>query len=280
MTDKAQSPETLWDLIQDLWSIRYIIILGAVIGLFVGLAYTIISQKTYKVTMVVGSVPALSNQVQTSTQNTTPLSQNATEIQNLSQMRQNMYQTIFRSPRVADMILKLPAQIRALAQDKKYGLFSITPENWTNEDLSRYFHRSIRITPVQNTNDLIRIGYTHPDPDFARSFLLQLHALTDESIRNDHKKLINDRRAYITNALGKTYNEGHKIALGNVLIELEREAIMVNSDRSFSMRIINPPAASSVPHHPRTKIIILAMMLLGSFIGILSGFIRQSIRQE
>lgn len=245
--------------------------------MLVGVIYTGLAQNTYRVTMIVGAVPTLSSQAQANTSNNFPLAQKNDNSQNLSQMHQNMYRTILRSPRVAGMILKLPDKITAIAQDKKYGLFSTSPQDWADEDLSRYFHRSIRMAPVQHASDLIVIQYTHPNPDFARSFLLQLHALTDESIRNDHKKLINDRRAYITKALSEAFNLDHKKALGQLLIELEREAIMVNSDRSFSMRIINPPSSSIAPYHPRTKIIIIALALIGAFIGTMIGTVRKSI---
>lgn len=277
MNKKAPTPETLWDLIQEIWSLRRYIMICAGIGVLIALIYTGLAQNTYRVTMIVGGVPTLSSQTQMSGPDNSLLTQKNDNSQNLSQMHQSMYKTIFRSPRVAGMILKLPDKMSAISQDKKYGLFSTSPQNWADEDLSRYFHRSIRMAPAPHANDLIVIQYTHPNPDFARSFLLQLHALTDESIRNDHKKLINDRRAYITKALGEAFNLDHKKALGQLLIELEREAIMVNSDRSFSMRIINPPSSSIAPYHPRTKLIIIALFFIGAFIGMMVGTVRKSI---
>lgn len=272
-----QDPETLPELLHDLWAIKVFITVGSIIGFIIAGLYIWTAQKTYKVTMIAGSVPSISMQTipnSTQTNALRPLRNDNTA--SLSQMHQNMYRTMFRSPRVAGMIIKVPERIKALSYDKKYGLFSINPTSWSDNDLSSYFHKKIRISPVQNTNDLIEISYSHPNPDFAGNFLLQLHALTDESIRNDHKKLINDRRAYITKALGQALNIDHKKALGQLLIDLEREAIMVNSDRSFAMRIIDPPSSSANPFHPRSKIILLMFVLSGAFIGILTGFAKKA----
>ena len=90
------------------------------------------------------------------------------------------------------------------------------------------------------------------------------------------KKLINDRRAYITKALEQSLNLDHKKALGQLLIELEREAIMVNSDRSFAMRVIDPPSSSASPYYPRTKVILLLLTLIGGFVGALIGTTKKS----
>ena len=273
---KAKAPETLSELIQELWSVRIFILIGISIGLISTALYTLSAQRSYKVSMIVGAVPALSHNTSLDNQNPSPLPLQKNKASTMSLMNQNMYRTIFRSPRVADMIIKMPKQLQIIAQDKQYGLFSRDPKNWSNKDLSKYFTKKIRITPIQHTKDLLEISYIHPNPDFAKNFLLQLHALTDESIRNDHKKLINDRRIYINNVLVDSPNMDHKKALGSLLLNLEREMIMVNSDRSFAMRIINNPSSSAHPTHPHTKMICLIFIIIGAFIGTLVGFTKRS----
>ncbi len=273
-----QSPETLSDFVQNLWAVKKEVFLGSMVGLVIALLYVWTAQSSYKVTMIVGGVPPISMQTapRGSLTSSPFLSQTKTA-STLSQMHQNMYRTMFRSSRVANMVVKIPDHIKAISHDKRYGLFSFEPQGWSGDDLAHYFHRKIRMAPIHHTHDLIEISTTHPNPDFAESFLLHLHALTDEIIRNDHKKLINDRRAYITKALNGALNIDHKKALGQLLIELEREAIMVNSDRSFAMRIIDPPSYSSAPYHPRSALMIVIFTLLGAFGGTLIGLARRAL---
>ena len=277
MVDTTQkSPETLAELIQALWTVKKSILIGASIGLLIAIIYTAIALSTYKITMIVGAVPSISTQISLDTTNPSPFVPQHDQGSGLSKMNQDMYRTIYRSPRIASMVLKIPEHVQAITYDKKYGLFSLNPKSWTADDMSNYFEKRIKITPVQGTTDLFKITYTHPNPDFGQGLLMQIHALTDESIRNDHKKLINDRRAYITKALDQSLNLDHKKALGHLLIDLEREAIMVNSDRSFSMRVIDPPSSSASPYYPRTKMIWLLLTFIGGGLGAMVGFTRKA----
>lgn len=268
----TQAPETLAQLTQQLWDIKIFIAIGAALGLCTALIYLAMAQTTYKITMIVGPVPTMSkaNIVNNAGDNAFYNSGDATTT--LLNMHQSTYRTILRSPRIAGLILKMPDHVNAISQDKKYGLISIHPSQWSADDMSKYFEHHIRMTPVHNATDLIKISYTHPNPDFGQTLLRQLHAFTDETIRNDHKKLIDDRRRYITKALSETLNLDHKKALGYLLVDLERESIMVNSDHSYAMRVIDPPSSSAHPFYPRTNIVIAMMLFIGAFCGTFVGF--------
>ena len=185
---QTQSPETLADLIHELWSVKIHIALGAGMGLAIGLLYTIAALSTYKVTMIIGAVPSIAAQISIENSVQSPFIPRQEKTSNLTQMNQSMYRTIYRSPRIAGMILKIPEQVQAIAYDKKYGLLSLNPSSWTADDMSKYLEKRVKLAPAQGTIDLMRVTYTHPNPDFAKGLLMQLHALTDESIRNDHKK--------------------------------------------------------------------------------------------
>lgn len=99
-----QEPETLPELLHDLWTIKMFIMVGSVIGLIIAGLYIWTAQKTYKVTMVAGSVPSISMQTINSTQTNALRPLRSYNTASLSQMHQSMYRTMFRSPRVAGMI--------------------------------------------------------------------------------------------------------------------------------------------------------------------------------
>ena len=140
----SQTPETLADLLQQIWSVKFHVGIGIGVGFIVAFTYTAIALSTYKVSMTIGTVPSIAAQISIENSVQSAFIPRQEKTTNLVQMNQSMYRTIYRSPRIAGMVLKVPEHVNAIAYDKKYGLLGLNPKSWTADDMSKYLEKRIK----------------------------------------------------------------------------------------------------------------------------------------
>lgn len=275
----VQSPEyiTLGDVVSKIWTAKFYIIGGTAIGLLLCLVWMTLSERKYEARMYVAPTPSI-NQISEGVSFPTsavaqfnPLEGTVT----LSSKNTGLFKTLLTSPRVAWLLMKTDMIENGVKNDPYLGLFVHDISKWNARDASEYLSRTVKVTAKPEVQGLLQISYRHPDAGYAETFLSRLHAITDELIRNDYRRLTEDRIFYIKKAILQTENPGHRKGLTDLLLELEKELIMVNADRAFSVQMIDPPTASREDLYPSYWIVLLFFMITGAFIGGCIGLIKQ-----
>ena len=258
----------------DLWQFRVPVLVGAFIGLVLGVLIILLAQQTYETKMILFPTPQL--HAETQSPNLLNLSSiarfNAFEGSfSLVNKTTGMFQTLMHNPRAAALVLNQQGVKEKIAQHKAYGFFAHDTGNWTPEDMAVYLKDHLEIVPGQAIQGMLTVSYKHPDPAFAQKLLLRLHAVTDELIRNDYKTLTEDRIAFVNRALEKAINPEHRRGLSELLLRLERQSIMVNADRSFAMQILDPPATRHDRSYPNKFLVIFIFLGGGMLAGLFTG---------
>lgn len=130
--------------------------------------------------------------------------------------------------------------------------------------LATYLKKQLSISTV-GTTGMRRIEFQHKDPEFAVRLLQWLHLEGDALIRKKAAARASRQIAYIEQKLRTVTSADHRRSLLQLLLDQEREMMMIQVDLPFAARVISAPAASDNPTFPR-------VVLLGA-LGILSGFI-------
>lgn len=265
---------TLGDLFSSIWDVRASMLTGLVIAFLVAVVLLAIGERNFEARMLVAPTPSI-NQItegvsfpSSAVAQFNPLEGTVT----LSSKNTGLFKTLLVSPRVAWLLMKTDLIESGIKSDPLLGLFSRDTSQWNARDASDYLSKAIVVTSKPEVQGLLQVSYRHPNADFAETLLSKLHAITDELIRNDYRRLTEDRIFYLKKTILQTENPEHRKGLTDLLLELEKELIMVNADRSFSVQMIDPPTASRERRYPATWSILLAFLfvglLLGAFIGI------------
>lgn len=168
----------------------------------------------------------------------------------------------------------------AQTMDRKYGLFMrifgsgwdaktqswVRPEGWrfeldqriktflrqptwtppNMESLASYIGGSIQVGELKGT-PFVEIVVQHPNPEFGLELLKTAYAEADQLLRDQDRRQVNQRRAYIEERLARTSLNDMRQVLLTLMAQEERSAMLLESDLPYAARIIEPPYASSQP---------------------------------
>ena len=262
------SEPTLMDLIRQLWSARFVLLLGAALGCVAASLFLVLSVPHYRVTMLVA--PA-ERTVRADIKSFLP--ENAGfaahyregSMAALDAADFTRFEYILRGPSVADSLSRDKPVLDGLSREGKFVFSSAADLNGTDE-LAHYFRKKIAIEPVGNT-PLRRIVYDHPEPEFAIALLNRLYEQADSLIRRDVAAKAEGRAAYLKDMLEKTGHPDHRRVLTSLLMEQEHLLMMLAMEEPFAAIVAEPPAASVRPWWPRKSLIFTGFAFAGALLG-------------
>ncbi len=276
---RHEKDETLAGLLRQIWSGRKTVLTTMVVIYALGILFLWLSASKYEAEMLIGPTPQMGIKEDVGT---LPLSTvarfNALDgTLTLSSKNSGLFKALVTSPRVGKLLLKTPDIKEGIKKDIEGGIFSPDIETWNSQDMSAYLKNNLNISSQIDVQGLFSLSYRHVSPEFAEVFLRKVHAITDELIRNDYRVLTSDRIAYIQKMLTQTLNPDHREGLTRLLLELEKQKIMVNADRSFSVQVLDPPTASRTLKYPRKGVYFGVLFFAGLILGCLIVLIRDPV---
>ncbi|MAQ70835.1 MAG: hypothetical protein CL565_01440 [Alphaproteobacteria bacterium] len=279
---RQEREETLSGILNQLWHDRKTVLLVLAITYVLGVLIFFISVSKYEAKMLIGPTPQMGTKDDVGS---LPLSTvarfNALDgTLTLSSKNSGLFKALATSPRVGKLLLKTPDIRKGIAKDRSGGFLKQDISDWNSQDMSVYLKNNLKINSHVNLQGLFSMAYRHESPEFAESFLRKVHAITDELIRNDYRVLTSDRIVYIQKMLKQTLNPDHREGLTNLLLELEKQKIMVNADQSFSVQVLDPPTASRTLKYPRKGIYFSVLFLVGLVLGCIIVLIRDPIMSQ
>lgn len=273
---------TLGDLISNIWDVRGFISIGMIAAFIATLVWLVIGDRKFEARMMVSPTPSINQITEGVSFPTSAVAQfNPLEgTVTLSSKNTGLFKTLLVSPRVAWLLMKTDMVEIGVKSDPLMGLFARDTSEWNARDAANYLSETISVSPKAEVQGLMEISYRHPNAEFAEMFLSKLHAITDELIRNDYRRLTEDRVFYLKKAILQTENPEHRMGLTNLLLELEKELIMVNADRAFSVQMIDPPTASRETRYPAVWTVLISFLVIGAFLGGFVGFVVRAQNTE
>jgi len=138
----------------------------------------------------------------------------------------------------------------------------------------RWLDKRLKIKPVGLTQ-FRKVILRDTDKGKLIPILNTLYRLTDQSVRDDKKMKTTRRIAYLNEQLKSTFNPDHRDAIIALLKEQEQTQMMVSIDNHFAADIIEPAYILEKPVAPNWKILFPALIVLGGFLGLVIGGLRQ-----
>ena len=270
----------------NIWQSKVLIVLAAVIGLVAAAIVTLIIPPSYDARILVA--PVQSAVQSPSNQQLSNLASAVAGV-NLNLRADNAkfdeFQHLLSSLTVADHLEKdhhVMAVIfrrewdsrdgkwvppRGILADVKRGIFgAFGLPAWappTPARLSEYLSRDVKIVSDSNSN-IISISYANKDPAFAANLLTWMCEETDHVIKAREEEATREQIAYIDDKLRTIQIAEHRRVLTDLLLELERNAMMLAINQPYAATVIDGPRVPDLPSSPN-PFLALAVGSLGGF---------------
>ncbi len=259
--------KTLYDVLGEVWRARFIMAGFALLAAALAFLFIAVSQDFYRAQMIIapanpiGFMPVRSS---VAGMEGTLSSGSSYAAEHTDAF--DVFGTIYSGTTVASFLAQDKNFIEPLQNDRRF-VFSKTREKWDAQSLSEYLNRRVQLDPLSGDSSLRRLSYAHPDKKFAAELLTRLHRITDEMIRSRILAQTNQRIKYLEDALAGTSNPDHKRSLASLLMEQERQKMMVSLDQPYSADIVEPAFVLSRTHWPDPYIIYPVFVFLGLVFG-------------
>lgn len=186
------------------------------------------------------------------------------------------FQSLYKSPEVAAILLKNPQIKTMIALDRRFRFLPGTAIQ-TPAQMAYYIDKHVTLRP-QNLSLVHSMEYWHPDPAFAVYFLSQIHHIADHIIREKAQSRATQRSAYLRYKLDEVKNPDHRKVLAQLLEEQERALMLSAIDQPFSAQTIQKSSAFYKPEWPNKSVWIVLFFLLGAGAGYLFYNLRHLYR--
>lgn len=275
MSESAYEP-TLNDVMAQIWKARACVILGAIFGALLAAAYIFTAQSDYKIKMILSPANPMNGAEISSLLADDNLFALRYLVQRVGVANSSdflRFENIYHGPSVADLLLDDERIIDGLNRDLAYGYIQ-NDKPWSAERLSEYLGDHVKLSPL-GASPLREMSYHHPDPDFGRYLLAEIHQISDFLIRQNIHSESSQRIDYLKKAIDETSNPEHRRALTTLLMEQERLRMLVSIDQAYAASVVEPPSASVKISRPEPKLIFPVFIMLGGFLGYLVFMMRR-----
>ncbi|NQV56195.1 MAG: hypothetical protein HQ503_10090 [Rhodospirillales bacterium] len=133
--------------------------------------------------------------------------------------------------------------------------------------LADYLKREIRVKMTENP-DVKVLSYQSGDQKFVKHFLGLVLIENDQLSRLLREKHLDSKIEYLTRKMKEVTGDEYRDALIQLLVEEEKERMLLESGDYFAIDVIRPISVSNEPTFPR-PIPLLALSLFGG--GIIGG---------
>lgn len=141
------------------------------------------------------------------------------------------------------------------------------------ESLARYLGGALQVKEIKES-PFIEIVVDHHDPEFALNLLKIAYAEADQLLREQDRREVSQRRAYLEERLARTSLSDMRQALIMLLAQEERSAMLLESNLPYAARVIEPAYVSSqpVPLNPTMEIGVRMLGGLALSLALVAGW--------
>lgn len=186
--------------------------------------------------------------------------------------------TVLRSP---DLAYRLVAQNRDAVLKIQPSLFSrlFGGDDAKQTDLKTRLRRfQGALSGVQFADNketlAVRFSYRATSPGTAIDFLKLATKEADELLRQYNLSEIRYDDSYLNKVIGTAQNVDVRMTLAQKLVETQLRRMDAERSEYFSIRALGPVQVSEGPVWPRTKLIAVGMLILGTLVGLIVAFAR------
>ncbi len=129
------------------------------------------------------------------------------------------------------------------------------------KSLAAYIDEEISIFTDRKTN-FITLSMHTDDPSFGMQFMSDLVFITDLTIKNQQRLVIEQSIDYLQNQLYEVGIDRHRAAIGNAITSQEIQMSILTNDTPYAAEFIQPPSSTAMPVTPMIgRSIMLAFFL-------------------
>lgn len=180
--------------------------------------------------------------------------------------------TVLYSP---DLAYRLVAQNRDQVLKTSPGWFSRllggAPQNIT-DPVQRVRRFQGALTSIQfelDKNTLAtRFAYRSTSPQVAHDFLKLAVKQADELLRQYNLSEVHYDDQFLNRVIGTAQNVDVRFSLAQKIVETQLRRMDAERSEYFSIRLLGPTQISDGPVWPRTKLILVGMLILGALVGV------------
>ena len=261
---KQNHEMSLKDLLCDIWTAKYFIVIGVILGLVITFFYVSSVTSKYKATMIVAPADGYAlgdyaSKIQYDRIATLPFWRPKDQ-EGASTDFYRFVHTL-RGTSAAIILMQDSSFVNGVNKNLKNKIK-------TPEALSLYLSRYLRVDPLGAT-PLRKLAYHHADPDFAVALLRKVHLVADQMIRRDRRRQSQSRIEYLNNSLGQTVNPDHRKGIANLLMQQEHIQMLANLDEAYAAIVVEPASHSPKTVWPNKPLMYFIGGALGFFLGFL-----------
>lgn len=159
-------------------------------------------------------------------------------------------------------------------------VLGVPPTRWTPPGPARmqeYIRNAIKIVddPVSG---IITISYAHPDPVFAASFLMRVHAVADGNLRDRARARATQYVGYLSAQLQQVTLAEHRAAIAAALSDQEKARMAASSTMAFVAEPVDVATPSLTTTTPRPSVIVMVGLVGGFIFGIVAALLSTLVR--
>lgn len=128
--------------------------------------------------------------------------------------------------------------------------------------LQDYIQKNVKVTE-DATSPIVTLSFEHEDPRFAARFLMEIHAVLDDGIRQKARQRATQYIDYLSKQLQSATLFEHRTALSQALGEQERSRMMASSTLAFAAEPLDPATTSLRPTRPQPALVLLLSVVIG-----------------
>lgn len=167
-------------------------------------------------------------------------------------------------PGIFGFLIRLP--------DKLFGRPTWSPPSSVR--LSEYLSDNVGIRDFGDAG-MKTISFDHKDPAFAVEVLQKIYKAADNELKVD--ALIRTRQyvVYLEKRLLSASVAEHRQALSQLLVDQERNQMLMEADLPFAARVVSDATVSDQPTKPKVVVTLIVALLIGILVGVLWIFLLQ-----
>lgn len=156
-----------------------------------------------------------------------------------------------------------------------YDLLGVPVRKWSPPDAARlqaWIAIAVSVDQTPKT-PIVTISLSSPDKEFAKKFLVRLHATVDSWLRERTLDRTRNNIAYLNSRLPAVTLADHRQALFATLSDQEQRQMMARNPAAYAAESFGKATASQAPTSPRQLPILILALALGGFVGIIGALV-------
>jgi len=111
---------------------------------------------------------------------------------------------------------------------------------YTPTELAQYIEGSVEVT-VDKANQVVRLNYQSPKPQFAAQFLTLLVQTTNDYIKSQDRVVLRQYVNYLANQASTATNVAQRDAIDQLLLQQERKLMLTEVDVPYAASVLDGP---------------------------------------